>query len=185
MLNNDLLAKQLELLHEAVPQASTIGLLINPHSPIAEQVSKEAQVAVRALGQQLHMVKAVSESEFEPAFATLVQLRVDALCIHGDIVFNSRAEQLVKLAARHAIPAVYAFRDYTAAGGLMSYGSSLTKAYRQAGIYTGRILNGDKPADLPVQEAVKVELIINLNTAKALGLEIPGSVLARADEVIE
>jgi putative tryptophan/tyrosine transport system substrate-binding protein len=143
------------------------------------------QVAERTIGKRVHILSASSEDDFEPAFATLDQIRAGGLCVQGDTFFNGRRGQLVALAAHHSIPTVYAFRDYAAAGGLMSYGTSLSDAYRQVGVYTGRILNGERSADLPVHQSVKVELVINLKTAKALGLTLPLSLLARADEVIE
>ena len=183
---NDLLApKLLELLHELVPKAAIIGYLINPNNATSENLSRQVQVAERTTGQRVHILNASSEHDFEPAFATLDQIRAGGLCVQGDTFFNGRRGQLVALAARHSIPTVYAFRDYADAGGLMSYGTSLWDAYREVGVYAGRILNGEKPADLPVQQSVKVELVINLNTAKALGLTFPQSLLGRADEAIE
>ena len=142
-------------------------------------------MAERTIGQRVHILHASSEHDFEPAFATLDQIRAGGLCVQGDTFFNGRRGQLVALAAHHSIPTVYAFRDYADAGGLMSYGTSLWDAYREVGVYAGRILNGERPADLPVQQSVKVELVINLKTAKALGLTFPQSLLGRADEAIE
>src|SRR6202163_3086105 len=181
-LNDDLAPK---LLHELVPKAAIIGYLINPNNATSENLSRQVRVAERTIGQRVHILHASSEHDFEPAFATLDQMRAGGLCVQGDTFFNGRREQLVALAAHHSIPTVYAFRDYAAAGGLMSYGTSLRDAYRQVGVYAGRILGGEKPADLPVQLSVKVELAINLSTAKALGLTFPLSLLGRADEVIE
>jgi len=184
-LNDELAAKLLELLHEMVPKAAIIGYLINPDNASSANLSRQIQAAARTIGQRVHILNVSSENDFEPAFATLDQIRAGGLCVQGDTFFNSRREQLVALAAHHSIPTVYAFRDYAAAGGLMSYGTSLRDAYRQVGVYAGRILNGEKPADLPVQLSVKVELAINMSTAKALGLTFPLSLLGRADEVIE
>jgi putative ABC transport system substrate-binding protein len=183
---NDLLApKLLELLHDLVPKAAIIGYLINPNNATSENLSRQVQVAERTIGQRVHILNASSEHDFEPAFATLDQIRAGGLCVQGDTFFNGRREQLVALAAHHSIPTVYAFRDYAAAGGLMSYGTSLRDAYRQVGVYAGRILNGEKPADLPVQQSVNVELVINMKTTKMLGLTFPLTLLGRADEVIE
>jgi putative ABC transport system substrate-binding protein len=173
------------MLHELVPTVRTIGLLVNTTNPNAETQSRELQVAAQDLGLQLHVLHANSESDFDKAFAAMAQLRVGALVIGTDGFLNSRSEQLATLAMRHAMPAIFQYREFTAAGGLMSYGTSLTDTYRQLGVYVGRILKGEKPADLPVQQATKVELIINLRTANALGLTVPPTLLARADEVIE
>jgi putative ABC transport system substrate-binding protein len=177
--------KRLELLRELLPTV-TIGLLVNPAAGFfAETISSNLQVAARKLGLQFHMLYASAERDFDAVFATLAQLRVGGLVIGSDPFFNSRSEQLAVLAIRHGMPAVYQYREFAAAGGLMSYGGSLTDMYRQVGVHTGRILKGEKPADLPVQQTTKVELIINLKTAKALGIEMPATLLARADEVIE
>jgi putative ABC transport system substrate-binding protein len=185
-LNVEVAAKRLQLLHEMVPTATIVALLVNPsNTALAETITKELETAARTLGLELHILHASSEREIETAFATLVQLRAGALVIGADALFNSRSEQLAALALRHAVPAVYQYREFAAAGGLMSYGGSITDTYRLAGVYTGRILKGEKPADLPVQQSTKVELIINLKTAKALGLEVPRTLIARADEVIE
>jgi len=185
-LNVEVAPKRLELAHELVPTATNMALLVNPTNPLAGAVSKDLQVVARALGLQLHVLHASTERDFDAVFTTLVQLRAAALVIgSADPFFVARAGQLAALALRHAVPTIYQFREFAAAGGLVSYGGRITDSYRQAGIYTGRILKGEKPADLPVQQSTKVELIINLNTARALGLEIPPPLLARADEVIE
>ena len=185
ILNAELGPKRLELLRELLPHATTIALLINPNNPSAETVSRELQAVARTIGLEIHVLHASTEAELDAAFASLAQLRASALAIGNDPFFNSRSARLAELASRHAMPAIYQYREFAAAGGLMSYGGSLTDSYRQAGIYVGRILAGAKPGDLPVQQSTKVELIINLKTAKALGLTVPLPLLGRADEVIE
>ena len=176
----------LELLHELVPTATVVGLLVNPTNPNeAEPTTKNLQAAARSLGLEMHVLHASAEGDFDAAFATLIQLRAGALAIGTDPLFTSRLEQLAALTVRHAVPTVYQFREFTAAGGLMSYGGSLTDTFRAAGVYTGRILKGDKPADLPVQQTTKVQLFLNLKSARALGLTVPIPLLGRADEVIE
>jgi putative ABC transport system substrate-binding protein len=178
--------KQLEVLRELVPTATIIALLVNPTNPTnAETLSRDLQAAARTLGLQLHVLHASTERDFDTVFATLSRLRAGALVIGSDPFFNSRSQQLAALALRHAMPTMYPFREYAIAGGLISYGNSFADAHRQVGVYTGHILKGQKPADLPVQQATKVELIINMKTAKALGLTIPLPLLGRADEVIE
>jgi putative ABC transport system substrate-binding protein len=179
-------SKRLELLHEIVPKATVVALLVNPtNPPLAETLSRDAQAAARTLGLQIHVLQASTEREIDEAFATMVQLQAGGLVIGPDSFFISRSQQLAALALRHAVPAIYQYREFTAAGGLVSYGASLTDFYRLAGVYTGRILKGEKPADMPVEQAPKVELIINLETAHKLGGTIPPSILLRADEVIE
>jgi putative tryptophan/tyrosine transport system substrate-binding protein len=184
-LNVEVMPKRLEVAHELIPGATTIGLLINPTNPNSETQLRDLQAAARILGLQLHVLHASNERDFDPVFATVVQLRAGALVIGTDGFFISRSEQLAALTIRHAVPTIFQDRAFVAAGGLMSYGGSITDSYRQAGIYTGRILKGEKPADLPVQQVTKVELFINLKTAKALGTTVPISLLGRADEVIE
>ena len=193
-----------------VPTATIIALLVNPTTPAAETVTtlrpdlhvqdahtseiaaraaqagaRDAQAAARDLGVQLHVLQASSDRDFDSVFATVAQLRAGALVIGADPFFTSRSQQLAKLTVEHAVPAIYEFREFAAAGGLISYGTSIVDAYRLAGVYAGRILKGEKPSDLPVQRATKVELILNLKTAKALGIAIPLPLVGRADEVIE
>jgi putative ABC transport system substrate-binding protein len=185
-LNVDTGQKRLELLHEVVPTATTLGLLLNPtNKVITETQSTDLHTGARALGLQLRVFNASTEREIEDAFTNLKQMRVGGLMIGTDAFFVSRSEQLAALTIRYAMPAIFQYRAYSAAGGLMSYGGSVTDSYRLAGVYTARILKGEKPADLPVQQVSKVELIVNLKTAKALGLTVPVSLLGRADEVIE
>ena len=177
--------KRLELLRDLVPNAAVIGMLVNPNFPDAESQSKDVAEAARKLGQQVHVVNATTENDFDRAFATLVQLQARALLVTVDPVFNSGRKQLIALAARHKIPAMYFGREFVVDGGLMSYASNLGDGYRKAGIYVGRILKGAKPADLPVVQPTKFELVINLKTARALGLTVPMIMLMTADEVIE
>jgi putative ABC transport system substrate-binding protein len=182
---SELGAKGLALLHELVPGSAVIGFLQNPNNPISELTTRDVLAAAPVVGLKVQTLKASTDREIDAAFASLVQARTGALLVGGDVFFNNRIERLIALAARHAIPTMYGYREFVVAGGLISYGVSLIEAYRQAGLYTGRILKGEKPIDLPVQQATKLELAINLKTAKTLGLQIPDRLLALADEVIE
>jgi len=184
-LSSELVSKRLGLLHDLIPTATIVGLLVNPTDPRAETQTSDMQEAAHTLGLQIHVLNASTEGEIDTAFASLRQLRAGALLVGTSELFRSKPEQLVALAARERVPAIYQYREYAAAGGLISYGTSLTAAYRLAGIYTGRVLKGEKPADMPVLQPTKFELLINLKTANALGLTIPPGVLAIADEVIE
>src|SRR5262249_569970 len=177
--------KRLQLTRELLPRAELVALLINPTSPVAEPQTRDAQAAASALGFKLTILNAIAENDFDQVFATLVQRQADALLISADPFFTSRREHLFALAARHAIPTLYRVREFVEGGGLMSYGAVLREGYYKGGIYAGRILRGVNPADLPVEQVNKLELVINLKTAKALGLEIPDKLLALADEVIE
>jgi putative tryptophan/tyrosine transport system substrate-binding protein len=184
--SSELGAKALALLHELVPGIATIGFLENPNNPRFEAYyERDVLAAATVIGLKIQVLKARTDREIDAAFVSLVQARIGALLVGGDVLFNNRTEQLVALAARHAIPTMYSVREFVVAGGLISYGTSLIETYRQVGLYTGRILKGERPADLPVIQATKIELIINLKTAKALGLQIPDRLLALADEVIE
>ena len=185
LLTGELVKKRLELSREVVPSATVVAILVNPNNPNAEQNLQLAQEAARIIGLQLFIVKVGAASDFDAAFATVVQQRAEALVIAGDPFFNSRTEQLGALSVRHAIPTIYQLREFAAAGGLMSYGINVEDAYRLAGTYVGRILKGSKPADLPVQQPTKFELFINLKTLKALGLAMPRTLLATADEVFD
>jgi putative ABC transport system substrate-binding protein len=184
-LHVEIAPKRLELAHELVPTATIIGVLVNPTNPLTEVLLRDLQVAARTLGVQLHVLHATTEPDFDTVFSTLIQQRVGALVISTDSFFVSRAEELGALALRNAVPAIFQDRSFVAAGGLMSYGASTRDSYRLAGIYTGRILKGDKPADLPVQQPTRIELFINMKTAKALGLTIPLFLRGLATEVIE
>ena len=181
----ELVTKRLGLLHELVPAAARVGLLVNPDNANTESVTRDVTAAAAAIGAQIDVLRARDSREIEAAFAALVRNRADALLLGPDTVFINRRVQIVTLAARHAIPTVFPVREYAEAGGLMSYGTSLTETYRQLGVYAGRILKGAKPAELPVVQSTKFELVINLPTARALGLDVPPMLLARADEVIE
>ena len=184
-LGAELVPKQLELLRELIPSTAAAALLVNPSAPIAEAVTRDAQAAARTLGLQVHVLHASTEADFHRAFAAVAELRVGGLVISTDGFFNSRNEQLGALSARHTVPAIAQYREFVTAGGLACYGGSVTEICRLVGVYTGRVLKGERPADLPVQQSTKAELIINLKAAKALGLEMPTTLLARADEVIE
>ena len=182
-LNIELGPKRVELLHVLIPASASIAALVNPTNPVAETDTRKVEEAARSLGRQIHILHASSEHDLDSVFATLAQLRPGALLIVSDNFFNSRSERLAALTMRHALPAVYQYREFAAAGGLMSYGGNLEELYRQVGIYTGRIIKGTAPGELPVQQLSRIGLIVNLKTAKALGLTIPTSPLVRADEV--
>ena len=184
-MNVEVAPKRLELLHELVPTASVMALLVNSTNPNTETNTKELQAAARTLGVELHVLNASTERDFDAVFAKLIQLRAGGLVIGADNLFASRVKQLAALALRHAVPTIYQDRDFAVAGGLMSYGTGFRETYRLAGNYIGRVLKGEKPADLPVQQATKVEFYINLKTAKALGLNVPAAMQARVDEMIE
>ena len=178
--------KWLQLMHEMVPNATSLALLINPTSPnLAQTQSRDLQAAARSRGLQLHVLRASTEQDFDTVFASVSQLRAGGLVISSDSFFFSRSDQLAALAVRHAVPTIFGFREFVAAGGLMSYGGSLTESFRWVGVYAGRILKGEKLASLPVQQSTRIELFINLKTAQALGLEVPPTLLTRADDVIE
>jgi putative tryptophan/tyrosine transport system substrate-binding protein len=181
----ELVGKHLELLHELLPQASRFGLFVNPKSPLAKPTIMDAQRAASAIGKQVEVLAASTSSDIDAAFAKIAQQRIEALSIGADTLFSSHRAQLLTLAARHGVPTIYWMREFPEAGGLMSYGSSIIDRERQLGIYTGRILKGEKPADLPILRAVKFEFVINLQTARAFGLEFPPTLIARADQVIE
>jgi putative ABC transport system substrate-binding protein len=185
VMTNSLEAKRLGLLHELLPNAATVAVLVNPGTPGADSQLREAETAARAVARKISISKAASEPELDTVFATLANARAEALLVAADPFFNAHRQHIVALAARYAIPAIYEFREFAAAGGLMSYGISLADAYRQIGLYTGKILHGAKPPDLPVMQPTKFELVLNLRTAKALGITIPPTLLASADEVIE
>ena len=184
--NQEMAPKRLQLLHELLPATRVMALLVNPAYPtVAENDTKGVQAAARTLGLELHILNASTERDFDEVFAKLIQLRAGGLVIGGSAFLRSSSDQLAALTVRHAVPAIFIGREFAVAGGLLSYGTDILEAYRLAGIYTGRVLKGDKPADLPVQQATKVELIINLRTAKALGITVPNTLIGRADEVIE
>ncbi len=185
LMETELMPKRLQLLSELVPRAKVIALLVNPNNPTAERAIHDVQEAARAKGLQLAVAKASTEAEIDAAFASVMQRQVGALLIGSDAFFNSRREQLAALTARYAVPAIFQWREFAAAGGLASYGPSNIGLWRQTGTYVGRILAGAKPADLPVEQPMRFELVVNLRTAKALGLTVPPSILARANEVIE
>jgi ABC-type uncharacterized transport system substrate-binding protein len=185
IFTTELVAKRLGLLSDLLPTASLIAVLVNPNFPPAAANAKEVEAAADAIGKRVTILKASRDEEIDAAFATLVQMRAEALLVAADPFFNSRRERVIAMAAKHSIPAVYEWREFALAGGLMSYGTSLVEAYRQQGIYTGRILKGERPSGLPVVQLTKFELVINLRTAKALGLSFSPGLLAIADEVIE
>jgi putative tryptophan/tyrosine transport system substrate-binding protein len=184
-LNVEVTPKRLEILHEAIPTGAVVAVLLNPTSPTADSQFKQLQEAARTLALRLHVLHASTDGDFDRVFATLLQLRPKGLVVASDTFFATHSEQLAALTARHAMPAIHQSRDFALAGGLMSYGGSFAESHRQAGVYTGRILKGDKPADLPVQQVTKVELLINLKTAKTLGVTFPLALSGRADQVIE
>jgi ABC-type uncharacterized transport system substrate-binding protein len=184
-LDTELIAKRLQLLHEMVPTATVIAALLNLANPNGGNLSKDLQAAARTLGLQLRVLNASTDRDLDTVFANLAEMGAGALVIAPDLFLNARRAQLTSLALSHSVPTISQFPEFASAGGLMSYGSDLLDAVRQVGVYTGRILKGDKPADLPVQQATKIELVINLKTAKMLGLDVPGTLLVRADEVIE
>jgi putative ABC transport system substrate-binding protein len=186
MIYSALVQKRLELLFKLAPKTATVGVLVNPNYPEADLQRRELKEAAEAIKQQtIHVVSAASESDIDAAFETLVQQNVDALLVANDPYFDSRRDQIAALAARHTMPAIYSGREYAAAGGLMSYGASITESFHQAGVYTARILKGEKPSDLPVMQPTKFELVINLKVAKTLGLDVPPALLAIVDDVIE
>jgi putative tryptophan/tyrosine transport system substrate-binding protein len=185
ILTNTLAPKQLELLHEVAPSARYVAFLVNPKNPITESDTRDLKSAAKATGQEILVFNASAEGEIDSAFTALMDQHAGAVLVQSDPLLNSKFNKIVALAARHAIPAIYQFRNFVAAGGLMSYGTVITDAYRQVGVYAGKILNGTKPGDLPVQQSVKVQLVVNLKTAKALGITFPEAILQRADEVME
>jgi putative ABC transport system substrate-binding protein len=184
-LSVEVTPKRLEILHALVPRAAVVAALVNPTSPTTDSQTTNLQAAARALRLQVHFLHASTEQDFESVFATLLQLRAGGLVVASDTFFAFHSEQLAALTVRHAVPAIQQSRDFSVAGGLASYGGNFMESHRQAGIYTGRIIRGDKPADLPVQQVTKLEMVVNLKTAKILGLTVPHSLLARADELIE
>jgi ABC-type uncharacterized transport system substrate-binding protein len=184
-MNVGLAAKQLGLLHQLLHRDARFALLVNPRNPQSQSAITDVQAAASAMGQQLEILTATTNRDISPAFSDAVQKRVDALLISADPLFTNRPVQLATLAARHAMPTIYALREFAEVGGLMSYGSNFTDLFRQAGTYTGRVLKGEKPADLPILQATKFEFVVNLQTAEALGLDVPTTLLALADEVIE
>jgi putative tryptophan/tyrosine transport system substrate-binding protein len=185
LLNSELVPKRVELLRELLPAAKLATLLVNPGNPNTETVKQDSAAAAQAVGLRLEIVTVGAQRDFDGVFANLMQMRPDVLLLAPDVLFTTQSPQLAALAIRHKLPAIYQYREFVTAGGLMSYSGSIAEAYRQIGVYSGRVLKGEKPADLPVQQLTKVELIINLRTAKAIGITIPQTLLARADEVIE
>jgi putative ABC transport system substrate-binding protein len=181
----ELITKQLDLLHELLPQAGNVAVLVNPAAPYVVLEAEDARAAVRAHGQKLEIMQASTQRDIDASFAAIAQKRIDAVLIATDLLFTQNSDQIVALAARHAVPVMHYLREYAAAGGLISYGTSFSEGYRQVGVYTGRILKGAKPGDLPVVQPTKFDLVINLKTAKALGLTVPPQLLGRADEIIE